>query len=198
MHPDWDRYRADFPNRYWNTGVFDDTLRSFLRQQAPAKIVDIGGGAFGTEVLKEAHCPVFLLDPYVSTLPSWMSGRMNWGDHLHFDLAVARGSINYFTDTQFSQLRGMLRSKGRVIANTFLTAPSVQWRKRTVVNGAGEEGSEWVRLHNNRVEHVLEYSSRRIEHHFYFRSQDEFDRLLPGCRFIQHGENSFTLFWEAP
>lgn len=197
MDPNWSEYRAQFPDRYWEHGVFDDTLNAFLQQRTVHKCVDIGGGVFGTQVLQAQKFPTFLLDPNVDHAPSWMAGQINWGDHLFFDLAVARGSINYLTDKQFDQLRNMIRPKGCVIANTFLTPPGLQWRKRAVRNGAGEDGVEWVRLNNGMVEHVLEYSTRKIAHQFYFRSQEDFQKLLPGCRFMQHGENSFTLFWDA-
>lgn len=198
MHPNWDQYRVHFPDRYWAPGAFDDALTSFIAQRPVHKCVDVGGGAFGTEALQSHKFSTFLLDPNVSEVPSWMAGRVNWGDHLFFDLAVARGSINYLNEKQFAQLRGMIRPQGRIIANTFLTAPSTQWRQRSVRNGAGEHGVELVRLNNGMVEHVLEYPSQRIEHQFFFRSQEQFQELLPGCRFLQHGENSFTLFWESP
>lgn len=198
MHPNWDEYRAQFPDRYWEHGIFDDALTSFIQKRRVDKCVDIGGGAFGTEVLRGHKISTFLLDPNVTEAPAWMAGRVNWGDHLFFDLAVARGSINYLTDKQFVQLRGMIRSQGCIVANTFLTPPSVQWRQRSVRNGAGDNGVELVRLNNGMVEHILEYPNQRIEHEFYFRSQEDFQQLLPGCRFIQHAENSFTLFWESP
>lgn len=197
MDPNWNEYRAEFPDRYWEHSVFDDALVSFLKKRRVDKCVDIGGGVFGTQVLEQQKFSTFLLDPNVENCPAWMAGRVNWGDHLFFDLAVARGSINYLTNAQLSQLRNMIRPKGCIIANTFLTPPSSQWRKRDVRNGAGENGVEWVRLHNGMVEHILEYPQRKIEHQFYFRSQDDFQNFLPGCRFIQHGANSFTLFWDA-
>lgn len=197
MDPNWNEYRAQFPDRYWEHGVFDDTLSAFLKQRTVHTCVDIGGGVFGTQVLEAHTFSTFLLDPNVNKTPSWMAGQINWGDHLFFDLAVARGSINYLTDQQFDQLRGMIRAEGCVIANTFLTPPGPQWRKRRVRNGAGEEGVECVRLNNGMVEHVLEYPTRKIAHQFYFRSQEDFQKLLPGCRFMQHGKNSFMLFWNA-
>lgn len=197
MQPDWDRYRHDFPDRYWRQGAFDETLRSFVAQRQVAHCLDIGGGATGTEVLGEFAFDTHLLDPYVKEAPAWMKGRQQWeAPHATFDLAVARGSINYLSIEQLQTIADFLKKGGALIANTFLTVPQTQWRERGVTNGKGEAGIERVRCVDGVVHHHLVFPSTSIEHTFFFYSEDQFSRLFPGVRFLQHGPNSHTLFWE--
>lgn len=131
MKNDWNKYREYFPTRYFSLGDFDEYLRNYLTKNPQVEtILDIGGGAFGSEVLKDFNKKVYLLDPFIDQAPDWMEGKVGYDHQMKFDLVVARGSINYLTPDQISQILLWIKPKGMFVANTFLTAPSNDWTER--------------------------------------------------------------------
>ena len=153
MKNDWNKYRDYFPVRYFKQGHFDQQLVEFVKKNKVETILDIGGGAFGTEVLKQFNKQVYLLDPNIKSCPDWMVANLDYDHNLKFDLIVARGSINYLTPDQMSKILLWLKPKGTFLANTFLNPPSKDWTERPVTNKEGDVGLERVRLNENKIEH---------------------------------------------
>ena len=194
QHPDWNHYRQTFPDRYWKEGLFDQLIEQFVQAKAPARCLDIGGGA-GTRALSSAP-QVHLLDPFVDVLAPWMTGRAHWETpHADFDLVVARGSINYLTPEQLAIVPQFVVSGGHLLANTFLDQPSSQWRARPVTNGKGEVGEEMMRCIDGVVEHQLHFPSQSITHHFFYHTRAQWEAFFPGVRFVQYASNSYAMLW---
>lgn len=197
--PNWNAYRNTFPDRYWKQSSFDTDVLKQTAHYYGGRCLDVGGGVFGTEALKGTGLDVYLLDPFVDTPPEWMKGRINWNDDVKpFDFIVLRGSINYLDEQDLAYLKTVLKPNGMLMANTFLDAPSSEWRERSIVNGDGIEGVETVRLNNKRIEHILIYPHATIEHAFYYYSKEQWEALFPNAKWTQHGGNSYVLKWIQP
>lgn len=191
MKNDWNKYREYFPTRYFSLGDFDEYLRNYLTKNPQVEtILDIGGGAFGSEVLKDFNKKVYLLDPFIDQAPDWMEGKVGYDHQMKFDLVVARGSINYLTPDQISQILLWIKPKGMFVANTFLTAPSNDWTEREMENINGVKMKERFRLNGNKVEHELIYPDYEIKHFFYYYSLTDYANMLKSIGYKKYGKNS--------
>lgn len=193
----WNNYRNDFPDRYWKSGHFDELLNDFLINNNFKTCLDVGGGFYGTEVLKNHQLIVSFLDPNIDKKPDWMFEKIDW-DNLNkkYDLIVCRGSMNYLDKRCFELLKNSLNKDGFIIANTFLNPPSNTFTEREIINGNKEIGVEKVRLNDNKVEHFLIYSNKIIEHFFYYYSKNDYDFIFPDNKIIKYGSNSYLLKWQ--
>ena len=190
MQNDWQKYRDFFPTRYFHPGEFDEHIHQFLKQKTVSTILDIGGGAFGTEVLKSANAQVYLLDPYIEKAPDWMVGKVDENHSMQFDLVVCRGAINYLTLEQMQKINSWIKNGGVFMANTFLTPPSTSWVEREVVNQANIKGKERYRLQGNVVEHELIFPDYEIKHEFFYHDLDTYYKAFGSLSYKTHGKNS--------
>lgn len=196
MENNWNLYRTYFPKRYWQNSHFDEELKKLILSAKPQTVLDVGGGAEGTEVLKDfSNLEVYLLDPNIDAKPEWMKGTIDWNnssDH-KFDLIVLRGCINYLTLDQMTELTLWLNKGGMIIANTFLNPPSTDWTERPVENQALEVGVERFRLVDNVVEHQLKFDRYEINHSFYYYTLEQYFEAFKVLGYTKYGTNSVIL-----
>jgi hypothetical protein len=198
---DWNKYREEFPKRYWEQGLFDENLSSMLesmhKEYGFKSALDVGGGVLGTLVLKDFaqhhNVEVDLLDPFISVKPEWMRNKVDWDIENKYDLIVARGSINYLTLEQMSQLKRMMSPSSILIANTFLNAPSSQWSEREVSNINDEKGIERSRLVGNIIEHEIIFHKYKHLHTFFYYPIEEFQKVWGNIEIINYAKNSSLL-----
>lgn len=198
---DWNSYRDQFPVRYWQHGAFDEKLLSMLNDLHTAcqfkSALDVGGGVFGTIILKEFakqnFFPVDLLDPFISVKPEGIRKQINWNNNEQYDLIVARGSINYLTLTQIQKLKEMIKPGGIFIANTFLNPPTAEWSEREAINTHGEKGKERSRLIGNTIEHQLIFPEYTISHNFFYYSPEQYKKVFCDLEIENYSKNSFII-----
>jgi len=201
---DWNKYREEFPARYWQHGIFDEKLLDILKELHPQykfqSALDVGGGVLGTLVLKDFSetygIDVDLLDPFISKKPDWIREQVNWDNNNQYDLIIARGSINYLTVEQLSKLKELLSPNGVLIANTFLNAPSKDWSEREAINMNGEKGIERSRLNGNIIEHQIIFSNYKHEHTFYYYSLDDYQKVWGEIKAENYAKNSSLIFFK--
>lgn len=195
---DWNKYREEFPKRYWEHGIFDEKLSTMLeamhKEYQFKSGLDVGGGLLGTLALKEFaqhnNVEVDLLDPFISVKPEWMRNKVDWDINGQYDLIVARGSINYLTLEQMAKLKSLMSPSSILIANTFLNAPSSQWSEREVTNLQGEKGIERSRLVGNIIEHEITFSKYKHLHTFFYYPVEEFQKVWKNIEIINYAKNS--------
>lgn len=195
----WNDYRKTFPSRYIKEGYFDKYIRKTVLAERPKKILDIGGGAEGTKVLKGLGTKVYLLDPYVNKKPSWIHKKVGWDIKLVFDLIVARGSINYLNKKELSKVKKLLVPGGIFIANTFASPPWERWSERRYKDIPGRSGLERYRYNPKKkiVEHeLLPRGGRKIKHSFFYYSPKDYKNVFPGSEFIRYKANSIILYFK--
>lgn len=195
MQNDWNNYRKFFPKRYFEKGFFDVYIEKMLEKIKGKQILDIGGGAFGTEVLNNGANDVYLLDPNIKKKPEWMKGQVDWTTNEKYDLIVARGSVNYLSPEEISRIPLMLKHKGIFIANTFQEKPSTDKRERFVENASGEQGVESVLSQGSIIFHELKFANYEIKHNFYYYSLDEYSKMLSYIQFIPYNNNSVIMIY---
>ena len=195
---DWNKYREEFPKRYWEQGLFDEKLSSMLdsmyKEYGFKSALDVGGGILGTLVLKDFaqhnNVEVDLLDPFISVKPEWMRNKVNWDTKENYDLIVARGSINYLTLEQMAKLKDLMSPSSILIANTFLNAPSSQWSEREVSNIHDEKGVERSRLVGNIIEHEIIFPKYKHLHTFFYYPKEDFQNAWGNIEIINYAKNS--------
>ncbi len=195
---DWNKYREEFPARYWQHGLFDEKLLNVLKEFSPQykfqSALDIGGGVLGTLVLKDFsqtnNIKVDLLDPFISKKPEWINEHINWDNNKEYDLIVARGSINYLTVEQLHKIKAMLTPNGVFVANTFLNAPSQEWSEREAINMHGEKGIERSRLVGNVIEHQIIFPKYKHLHTFFYYSLEDYKKALGTIKTDNYAKNS--------
>jgi hypothetical protein len=195
---DWNKYREEFPKRYWEHGLFDQKLSSMLesmhKQYQFKSALDVGGGVLGTLVLKDFaqnnNIETDLLDPFISVKPEWMRNKVDWSIGGQYDLIVARGSINYLTLEQMAKLKHLMSPSSILIANTFLNAPSSQWSEREVSNIHGEKGIEKSRLVGNVIEHEIIFPKYKHLHTFFYYPLEEYQKVWGSIETINYANNS--------
>ena len=207
--PDWNRYREQFPKRYWELGEFDEKLKQKLSYIAnrycrhhgedPMTVLDVGGGAYGTEILKpfvsDYGWSVDLLDPFINLKPEWMNDQVGYDSTSEYDIIVCRGSINYLSINQLTKIATMTKCFGVMYANTFLNPPSVNWTERETENGAGVKGIERFRSCGDQVQHQTVFGDCTVEHEFFFHSKETYAKIFPLVGFESYGKNSMILDW---
>jgi hypothetical protein len=195
---DWNKYREEFPERYWQEGAFDEKLSVLLEQFHKTHhfnaAADVGGGVLGTLALRkfaQKHdIVVDLLDPYISYKPSWMREHIGWDNDEQYNLIVARGSINYLTLIQLQKLKEMMAPNGILIANTFLNPPSQEWSEREATNMLGEKGIERSRLVRNVVEHQVTFPRYSHKHTFFYYPLEQYQNVFEKVEVDTYGKNS--------
>jgi hypothetical protein len=157
----------------------------------PKRVLDVGGGQ-GTESLKGFE--TYLLDPYVTSTPCWMAGRVSWEDIKpgSFDLIVARGSLNYLSDKELARLYSALSpSRGVFLANTFATQPPLEWTARAYTRADGKQGMERFCLKGDLVHHELLMDGEPpIQHTFRYITRRHLEYFMPEVSFVFYGRNS--------
>lgn len=190
----WLSYQQWFPQRYIRHSLLDERVEKFVAQaDKNTMALDVGGGSTGTLALKNRKIKATLLDPYVMT-PSWMDNNISWADPSfdRFDIAVARGSINYLDEKQIVR---MVESSDRFIANSFIVPPSEDWTSRNYTSKKGP-GVEMVRFDKNSglVHHLLKPEiGEDIGHTFSYYSIDCLKKLIPALEVEQYGKNSMII-----
>lgn len=195
---DWNKYRGEFPRRYWEHGIFDEKLALILpelhKQYSFTSALDVGGGILGTLILKDFskdnNVEVDLLDPFILQKPEWMRNKVNWDSHEQYNLVVARGSINYLTLEQMSKLKIMMSPSSVFIANTFLNAPSSNWSEREVTNIHNEKGVERSRLIGNVIEHEIIFPKYKHLHTFFYYPLEILEKVLGSLEVVNYSKNS--------
>lgn len=185
----WQQYKEIFPRRYHAPGHFDSVVEETIKWLRPANALDVGGGQDGTQVLKASNVPTYILDPYVNK-PPWMVEKVSWDCGKHFDLIVARGSINYLIPAKIKAIGQLLSPKGVFVANTFKEPPSTKWATRSY-----EKGMERFRLRGRFVEHELVAKDATLAHTFPYYSPKDWTTFLPGVKLIPYGNNSLLIHY---
>lgn len=204
--PNWNKYREQFPARYWDEGEFDERLTHLLTDQHSTKQIhhalDVGGGANGTTALKKFalknQIKIDMLDPFIENKPEHINHLLNWeniGTNKLYDVIVARGSINYLTLLQIEGLQKMLNKGGFLYANTFLQAPSTTLTSKEVFNINGTKGIEQSQLIDNRVKHRLIFPDYDISHSFFYYPLSTYEQVLPNLTTTNYGKNSAILIF---
>lgn len=188
----WEKYKEDFPSRYTKQdSYFDSIIIKALLNPSINRILDVGGG-HGTEAIKSEKVSVWLLDPNVPA-KSWMEGNLDWKEveAFKFDLAIARGSVNYLTERQ---IRIIPKISKLFLANTFSKPPSINWCKRDYETTEGIKGQEWFRLKDGEIEHkLIPDNGSEIVHNFFYYSEGQYKEMLPGVKIEYYGSNSMSL-----
>jgi len=191
----WENYKEDFPSRYTKQDSYFDTIvvKAFA-DSSINRILDVGGG-HGTEAVKSDKVKVWLLDPNVPA-KSWMEGNLDWKEveAFRFDLAIARGSINYLTERQ---IRLIPKISKKFLANTFSKPPSIHWQKREYETIDGTKGQEWFKFKDGKIEHKLTPNEgSEIIHNFFYYSVEQYKEMIPGVKIECYGKNSALLWLE--
>lgn len=166
----WERYYELFPERYFG---MPDLMEEIIESYRGKETLEVGCNALA--YTKYAY------DPYVSaenainlTYEEYMSK--------HFDLVVARNSINYL---DMDTIKSLLERTEYFIANTFRAAPSekVSDREASVVL-------------DGYVHHALRLPDDSImPHTFHAYTVEDFEKL--GFRVAQnYGKNSVLLYYK--
>jgi len=189
---DWTKYREEFPSRYTKQdSYFDSILTKTILNPSIQRILDVGGG-HGTKALKSEKVNIWLLDPNVLA-KSWMKGNLDWREveAFQFDLAVARGSINYLTEQQIKKIPKISKA---FLANSFDKPPSIHWQKREYNTQNGDKGQEWFRFKDGKIEHkLIPDNGPEIVHSFFYYSKGQYEEMLPGVKIEEYGNNSILL-----
>jgi len=197
MKLDWENYRTTFPDRYLRSGFFDQEVKAATQVGHSMTILDIGGGEGTVAIRDNVRCnkelKVYLLDPHVKA-PHWMAGNVSMETDIHFDLGVARGSINYLTKPEIKKLPSLCT---HLMANTFKNPPGTEWVSRAAENTFRKPLIERYRLREfkqARVEHelILE-DGQKISHSFFYYTVEDFKELWPGVKIVEYGKNSIIL-----
>ena len=107
----WNNYRDFFPDRYWKIGDVDTFFLKKINELNIEKenLLDVGGGALGTEILKNMFKKHILLDPNITNIPNYINKNVTFqelkANKEKFNLIVARGSINYLNELEIKQLK---------------------------------------------------------------------------------------------
>ena len=107
----WNSYRDFFPDRYWKIGDVDTFFLKKINELNIEKenLLDVGGGALGTEILKNMFKKHILLDPNITNIPNYINKNVTFqelkANKEKFNLIVARGSINYLNELEIKQLK---------------------------------------------------------------------------------------------
>lgn len=199
----WLNYENKFPKKYWEQGFFDQKLLIFLQilaKDQSLKILDIGGGCFGTKILKneviKMNHKIYLLDPFVSKKPDWYESIVNWSTkEEYFDVVICRGAINYLEEKHFQKIHDFLKVNGVLFFNTFLKKPSEDWVEKEFINLEGEKGIEKSRLYGKKIEHELIFKNQNIKHFFNYYSLEDYYKFLSKFEIsiTQYKANSFLL-----
>jgi hypothetical protein len=201
---DWNKYRDEFPKRYWEHGIFDEKISNLLetmhQKHQFKSALDVGGGIFGTLVLKDFaqknNIAVDLLDPFISVKPEWMRNKVDWNILGQYDLIIARGSINYLTLEQMSKLKNLMSPSSLFVANTFLKAPSSEWSEREVTNIHEEKGIERFRLIENVIEHEIIFSKYKHLHTFFYYPIKKYKEIWENLEIVNYSKNSSLIIVE--
>ena len=132
----WNNYRDFFPDRYWKIGDVDTFFLKKINELNIEKenLLDVGGGALGTEILKNMFKKHILLDPNITNIPNYINKNVTFQElkdnKEKFNLIVARGSINYLNEFEIKQLKNLIDEKGLIILNTFCEPHSEDWNKK--------------------------------------------------------------------
>ena len=199
----WMEYENDFPEKYWGEGDFDLQLIAILKPLLDfqnIEILDVGGGCFGTKILKNeilnSKSSIDLLDPFVKEKPSWYREKIDWNQNdKYFDVIISRGAVNYLEEHHFQKINHFLKPGGLFMFNTFLKKPSEDWVEKEFMTQGGEKGIEKSRLNGNKIEHQLVFSHKIIEHFFYYYSLEDYQKFLKNYDIYveQYKKNSFLL-----
>ena len=195
----WNLYKDIFPNRYIKEGYFDNVIDFIIKSNnSISTILDIGGGN-GTNVLKKIDRLkiVDLLDPYVKK-QEWMGKNINWDHKVNrkYDLAIARGSINYLTKKQIKSIPNLAN---KFLANSFANSPSTTLSSRRYETIHLQRGVEFFiyRPESRTVEHMLSPDrDEMIKHSFFYYSIKDYSEMLNGVKIIYYNQNSILLYWE--
>jgi hypothetical protein len=198
MKPDWNKYRETFPNRYWGWGEIDKIIQDQYDLIGPKTILDVGGGAYGTDCLRNMvqrdGVKMYLCDPNIEKCPDWMVSNISLSLACHqeekFDLVIMRGSLNFLMPWEIRQAEYIGKN---LIANTFRNCPSDRWEARN--NGDFIELYRSLRKQYPAViENILVKDDNTvIEHSFYYYSEKELKDSIPGVSFHPYGVNSVAL-----
>lgn len=152
---DWNKYNIIFPLRYLEgdrTGQLlsfsDKAMKDALFQRPPGKALDVGGGVSGTSYLIEWADDYMLLEqPEVKSdliRITWRDIYLLPNDH-EFDVALARGSINYLNIGAIISIIDVIKGGGLFIFNTFINPPSDKMERRyESATGTGIECAKLV------------------------------------------------------
>ena len=188
----WNNYRDFFPHKYWKWGKFDDIVEQTIQNRKPENALDIGGGVFGSDVLKKSNVTSDLLDPYINVKPNWMNNLTKWNNDKKYDLVICRGAINYLTKEEIALIPTFISSGGIFLANTFLDKPSdVKTSFFTADNGL--KGVEKAYFENGLIKHELNFADFSIHHQFFYYSKNDYQLFFKNVEFKQYGTNSFCL-----
>ena len=187
---DWNKYRKNFPERYWKAGHFDNYVINFLENKKISEVLDFGGGRFGTEVLNRPELTVYFHDPFVEK-PEW---QKNPSENQKFQAIVARGCINYLTLEEISKLKDKMQSGGYLIFNSFEKKPEPY--EKTFIDQKGEICLEKAYCEGKVVHHFIEKHEERIVHKFFHYTLDEYEKALGQIKVERYGKNSVIIVFK--
>ena len=198
----WNNYRDFFPDRYWKIGDVDTFFLKKINELNIEKenLLDVGGGALGTEILKNMFKKHILLDPNITNIPNYINKNVTFqelkANKEKFNLIVARGSINYLNELEIKQLKSLIDEKGLIIFNTFCEPPSEDWNKKIYeTDGVKIEESARFNKEKNIVEHELITNNKKIVHTFNYYSEVHLKTLLgDNLENFKYGKNSVVYY----
>lgn len=198
----WNKYRDFFPDRYWKIGEVDNFFLKKINELNIERknLLDVGGGALGTEVLKNMFKKHVLLDPNIMNVPNYINENVTFQklkfNKEKFDVIVARGSINYLNEWEIKQLKELRNENGLIIFNTFCEPPSENWNKKVYeTNGMKIEESARFNSEKNIVEHELIANNKKIVHTFNYYSEAHFKKILgENLESFKYGKNSVIYY----
>lgn len=198
----WNKYRDFFPDRYWKIGEVDNFFLKKINELNIERknLLDVGGGALGTEVLKNMFKKHVLLDPNIMNVPNYINENVTFQklqfNKEKFDVIVARGSINYLNEWEIKQLKELRNENGLIIFNTFCEPPSENWNKKVYeTNGMKIEESARFNNEKNIVEHELITNNKKIVHTFNYYSEAQFKKILgENLESFKYGKNSVIYY----
>lgn len=169
---DWNRYYELFPERYFSV---PNKMQEFIDAHQGDETLEIGSN--------KRSCAKYAYDPFV---PAENAINLQWEEILsrHFDLIIAKNSINYFSKKEIMEL---LQHTDHFVANTFLTAPEekiVSGSEAAVLQPISEVKS--IILHSLRLK-----DDTLMRHAFFAYSEGEYKAL--GFQVERYGKNSALL-----
>jgi hypothetical protein len=188
----WNSYQELFPDRYFQKGFFDEEVSKFLNNKKYLKVLDIGGGQKGTEILNRKDLEVYYLDPYIENPPKWIKAKTDWDTNERFDLIIARGCINYLSFKELERIPLLLNKGGVFMANSFVNPPIIE-NSKEVKNLKGEKGVETVKLENSIVKHQIKFKNYQVDHNFFYYSLEDYFKAFKVLGYVLYGKNSVIL-----
>ena len=168
---DWSTYYEDFPERYFKT---PPEMQAIIERYRGIETLEVGGNT-------KADAK-YAWDPYVE---AENAENLAFDEVLqrHFDLIIARNSINYMCK---GQIKLLLDRTDHFVANTFLVAPEKKVTDREAA----------VRDDNGFIHHALLLPNDDVAtHEFWVYTREDYKAL--GFTVTPYGMNSALLTYDA-